>query len=418
MKSSHFAGVLLRTAAFALLGALVLLSFGGCFVTDFLFERPGVTTSSGDNTASPDSETEYAPSDTNTVPTGEISSGETTSEIVIIPYTTGPETTADPEAPLYPDYLTGLSFTTDYSKVRPAAIVIDNLSTAVPQNGLERADILIECQVEGGITRLVLITNKYSSNEVYGPIRSTRDYIVSLSQAFGALMVGGGFSPSAGQMIAENSFDYIDGVHDKYALSGFFRDITRYYATGYEHSLMITGQGIKALAGINNFAVGGNYTEPVFNFGSEPSATTYQPVVAEHIVVNYSDVQKVQFVYSRSGNVYYRYQLGNRPHLDADSGEQLNFDSVLVLFADHQKIIGDDAGRISVGTVGTGTGYYASGGFASPILWSRETDVSPLAITYADGSPVTFTPGRTMISIFPAEYKDNVSRFNINQISQ
>ncbi len=407
-------GIAFLPAALALT-ILVALSFSGCFVTDFFFEGSGTTAATGDVTTVPQADTEQG----NTVNTGtdESTVPEQTTGIDIIPYTTEPATTSSEPVATFPDPLTGLSYETDYSLIRPAAIVIDNLSVAAPQNGLARADIMIECLAEGGITRLILITNKYSSNEVYGPIRSTRDYMVSLSQAFGALMVGGGFSPSAGQLITDNAFNYIDGVHDKYALSGFFRDISRYNSTGYEHSLMITGQGIKALAGINNFAVTGSFSESPFRFASEATLPVKDAVESEHIVLNYSEFQKVQLVYSRSQGVYYRYQFGTRPHIDADTGEQINFANLLVLFSDHVKIAGDDAGRLNVGTVGTGTGWFATGGAASPIVWERETLTSPIKITYADGTEAVLSPGKTMISLFPAEYKDTTTRFNINLVS-
>ncbi len=401
-----------RVSAAVVALIILIAAFTGCALTDLLFERGEQTTGTSPGSSSPDSETDQITAGQGTGT--EAQSASETSEIVIIPYTTATE--AEPEV-LYPDNLTGLSYAVDYTKKRPVSIVIDNLSTATPQTGISRADILIECLAEGGITRLILITNKYQSNEVYGPVRSTRDYMVSLSRSFGTLMVGGGFSPTGEQMIVENTLDYIDGVHDKYALSGFFRDPSRYKASGYEHSLMITGQGIIALAGINNYAVSGSFEEPAFKFASEPVKPVYNATAAEHIVLSYSEFQKVQMVYSRSENVYYRYQFGTRPHLDAETGEQLRFENVLVLFAQHTSIPGDDAGRISVGVTGSGTGYYAACGQASEIVWSRVDDSSPLVIKYPSGAEVTFCPGKTMISVFPEEYKEVRSRFNINLVS-
>jgi len=406
------AKLLIRLTAIAAALIIMLAAFAGCALTDFLFGQGDQTTGTSSGDSSPSSDTDPVPD----VPgTGaDVSSSAETSEIVIIPYTTVTEPV--PEI-LYPDNLTGMSYPVDYTKKRPVSIVIDNLSTATPQTGISRADILIECLAEGGITRLLLITNKYQSNEVYGPVRSTRDYIVSLSQAFGTLMVGGGFSPTGEQMIVESTLDYIDGVHDKYALSGFYRDPARYKASGYEHSLMITGQGIIALAGINNYAVSGSFSRSAFKFASEPVKPLYNTTVSEHIVLAYSEFQKVQMVYSRTEGVYYRYQFGTRPHLDAETGEQLRFENVLVLFAPHASIPGDDAGRISVGVTGTGTGYYAAGGMASEIVWSRADDSSPLVIKYPSGAEVTFCPGKTMISVFPEEYNEVRSRFNINLVS-
>jgi hypothetical protein len=55
----------------------------------------------------------------------------------------------------------------------PLAVKIDNVSEALPQSGVNRADVVVEELVEGGLTRLMAI---YQCNDakVVGPIRSLR----------------------------------------------------------------------------------------------------------------------------------------------------------------------------------------------------------------------------------------------------
>ena len=56
---------------------------------------------------------------------------------------------------------------------RPAAVVkIDNGKAAVPQTGLDRADIVYEQEVEGGLTRLAAVF--HSRPAIAGPVRSGR----------------------------------------------------------------------------------------------------------------------------------------------------------------------------------------------------------------------------------------------------
>jgi hypothetical protein len=74
--------------------------------------------------------------------------------------------------PTYP--LTGLPVTSATRAARPAlSVKIDNISFALPQAGLNRADIVTEALVEGGLTRL-LATFQSHNAPLIGPIRSAR----------------------------------------------------------------------------------------------------------------------------------------------------------------------------------------------------------------------------------------------------
>ena len=383
----------------AVLAALTLISLlSGCSVFNYIIGRE--TTEAGTTAAEPDVTSEADPSG-DTTGTGQDTGTEP-------PVTLPPDTTAGfisvtdpPVIKYYPDPLTGLQVDFDASKVRPVAIAVDNISAASPQSGISRAAIVIECMVENGISRLILITNRYESNEVWGPVRSVRDYMVSLSAAFGTLLVGAGYSPTGYTSIVENSVDYIDGVHDRYALSGFFRDPARYEKSGYEHSLMITGQGIRALAAHNNYTLAANVSQ-AFKFSSSAAIPGAD---ATHAVLSYSSYQQVQLIYSRKENVYYRYQYGTKAHIDAETGEQLSFSNVFILFAEQGLIEGDTEGRISVGVTGTGDGYYLTGAKYIPITWTRSGFSSAFSFTSGSGS-FSVAPGKTFITIVDSRLKD------------
>ena len=51
--------------------------------------------------------------------------------------------------------LTGLPIEEDWVQKRPAAIMLNNLREALPQQGLSQADIIYEVPDEGGITRMM-----------------------------------------------------------------------------------------------------------------------------------------------------------------------------------------------------------------------------------------------------------------------
>lgn len=321
----------------------------------------------------------------------------------------GDETTAAPQPGVtYTDPLTGLESEADLRRVLPVSIVLDNLSAAAPQAGISRADILIEVLVEGGITRLIMITNEYGGSEVYGPVRSTRHYAVSLAQAFGTLMVGAGGSPLGYTMIKSLDVPYLDGVNDRYSGVGFYRDPARLEKAGTAHSLMTSGERILKLAARHNWSTSSQGTvRPVFNFMDADSKFAGSGD-ATHVCIPYSNSQYVQMIYSRTSNTYYRYQLGDRAHLDSENGEQLNFTNVFILFADTAAIADDTEGRIDVTTTGEGSGYYISGGRYVPIKWSRIGDTSPFVFTDESGAVLQVTPGKSFISVAPSSIKGKI----------
>ena len=221
-------------------------------------------------------------------------------------------------------------------------------------------------------------------------------------------MVGAGGSPQGYDKIAQLGLNYIDGVNDRYALQGFYRDVERYKNDGYEHSLMITGKGIAKLADVNSYSLNGN-NKNAFNFIDEGKSMYLSGGAATHVILKYSLYQQVQLVYSASSGTYYRYQHGDVPHLDAENGEQLNFRNVLILFADTRNIEGDTEGRLNVTVTGSGDGYYVSDGRYVPIRWSRANDTAELVISGMGGERLTINRGKTFISVVNSSLKGTPS---------
>ena len=141
MKSKKIRNTL--RLAVALLLAVVMMTSAGCSSGFF---SGGVTTPQ-DGTSSPDVTTK-APIEDTTAPNAD----ETTDpigEITTLP----PEDTTSPgpdvPPPTYIDPLTGLEGLKNVTNVRPIAIFYDNVSSAAPQSGIAKADVLIEVMVEG-----------------------------------------------------------------------------------------------------------------------------------------------------------------------------------------------------------------------------------------------------------------------------
>ena len=91
------------------------------------------------------------------------------------------EKAALPEGKMY-SYLTGEVVDEAVGSQRPYAIMINNIQEAIPQSGISQAEIMYECLVESGITRLMCEFQDIENLNKVGSIRSARHYYMDLAQ--------------------------------------------------------------------------------------------------------------------------------------------------------------------------------------------------------------------------------------------
>ena len=109
--------------------------------------------------------------------------------------------------------LTGLPSDEDLSSKRPVAIMINNLRASLPQVGISNADILYECLVEGGTTRLMAVVMNYEELGVIGSVRSSREYYLDFAANHDAIYVHAGGSTEAYSQIRSRGVNNLDGVN-------------------------------------------------------------------------------------------------------------------------------------------------------------------------------------------------------------
>lgn len=295
-----------------------------------------------------------------------------------------------PSGPVLPTYynpLTGLASLTDMSLARPVAICIGNTDEALPQYGLGQADILIEAPVEGGITRLVMVTNSYSSLAQIGSVRATRSYLLSVSDAFGAVSVYAGTS-DIGASTAYPAYDTLDYITQN--LSTVFYRNTSLFAP---HNLFTSGT--RLLGAMENF----EKTPGRVPYSFVPYGNTAKPSGgrASGVTIPFSGRQVSQFIYNEEENVYLRLQNAT-PHIDAESGEQISFTNLLLLICEsstYNKVTGTE---LDLNVTDGGRGYYVSGGTYTEIVWSRG-ESGELCFTDASGAPLAVNRGKTYVGL-------------------
>lgn len=303
--------------------------------------------------------------------------------------------------------LTGEPVDEDISAPRPYCVMINNHSSARPCKGLSKASIVYEALVEGSITRMMAVFNDISTVDV-GYIRSARPYYISLAQSYDAIYVHCGGSTQARSDIREYGIADIDATYG-HAGSAWVRDPDRVGKVSYEHTLYAKGDQIAA------------YAEKTFRQEHESSFdTTYGLNFADDAVNQCSkdSTDFTVFYYGKQGgsntstefkynserkayNPYIKgveYTDGNSTHID--------FANVIILNVATKTV--DGKGHQEMNLVGTGNGFFCTGGKYVEIKWSRANRSDNFHYTLADGTPLNLSAGKTFISIAPLDSTDGV----------
>ena len=297
------------------------------------------------------------------------------------------------------NYLNGTTTTAEERDRRPVAIMMNNIKESLPQVGICDGDIYYECAAEGGITRIMMVVADWEKLGTVGSIRSSRDYFVDFLANHDAIYVHAGGSPLAYAKINYREINNLDGVNG-YSGSTFWRDSERMKTMAYEHTLMTSGEGIKAGVDYMKYRTELDPNQvPLFKFYSENVDNKIGGSPATHVHMQSTSYQTVDFVYNEETGEYLRYQYNGKAHVDGKTGEQLSVKNLLILFTEITVIPGDEAGRLEVVTVGSGQGYYITNGERKVVNWSRDGKTSTMHIEYKNGEELILNSGKTFICV-------------------
>ena len=307
----------------------------------------------------------------------------------------------------YINPLTGLPADQNTYYKRPVAIMLNNIKKANPQIGTSNADVIYECMVEGGITRLMMLVTNYENLDVIGSVRSSREYYLDFAQNHDAIYIHAGGSTQAYKEIYQRSINNICGVNGGAVTAYFYRDPERRATMGLEHSLMTTGEMITKAIQYKKYRTDKyeGFDSP-FDFVSCDGGenTLEQGGEARHVIITYTSSHYPQYIYNEKTNTYARYQFKGEAHIDGATGETLTFTNVLVIACTHTNT-NDSYNHIDVDTVGSGDGYYIYGGKYIKIKWSKADEDTPIQLFNEDGTPLQMNCGKTFVNIVsPAVY--------------
>ena len=230
-----------------------------------------------------------------------------------------------------------------------------------------------------------------------GSVRSARDYYVSLAMGHDALYLHAGGSPGAYAAIKNWGAAAFDCVNGPYEGTLFWRDKERRRSMGMEHSVLTSGQTISELMPTYSYRLEHKegYQYPAAFLAEGEKA---QGAPGNRVSVEFSNYKTGVFTYQPETESYLVEEYG-APYLDGNTGEQVAVKNVLVLLTDVSCLQGDDAGRLSVRTTGTGTGQLFCDGTVQDITWFKAKHGAPMTYCDQSGQPLKLGVGPTYVNL-------------------
>jgi hypothetical protein len=261
------------------------------------------------------------------------------------------------------------------------SVKIDNNPRALPQDGLEDADVVFSELVEGGATRFIALLHSRDPGEI-GPVRSGREVDVELMPAFASVFA---FSGAANEVNAALRATGMVLASDDGGSIGFLRRSRP--GVPREHTLYAD-------------------VPTLWGLGSDlPEAVRPWPI-DDAEVDGGSSVDGMELTYSREtsvtwdwdGEQFVRSQYGE-PHI-VESGERIGAANVVVpRVAVRPGPRG--GGTLAIDIVGEGDASIFRAGQVYDARW-RKTDIdSQIEWLTPAGEPFPLAPGRTWIELVP-----------------
>ena len=296
---------------------------------------------------------------------------------------------------------------------RPIAFMIDNNINAMPQAGLEQADLIYEIIVEGGETRLMMVMKNQNLKKI-GPIRSSRHYFIDYAMENDAIYIHYGHSPQAGSDFTKFGIDHIEGVYD--SGNNFWRDTTRYAP----HNAVISTTNLEKVLKSKGFRRT-TTKENVLNYVAEEveledkkevvktndANTTSEPVekvtnLANSITIPYSAYNTVKYTYNKDTKTYTRYSRDN-VQKDWNTNKAIQVKNIIITKCENSTI--DSYGRQTIDNVKTLDGYYITNGKYIPIKCEKTSRTGQTKYKDLKGNEIEVNDGKTFIQICPINSK-------------
>ncbi|MFY9588056.1 MAG: DUF3048 domain-containing protein [Actinomycetota bacterium] len=307
--------------------------------------------------------------------------------------------------------LTGLRTTAAILKRPALAIKIDNHSDARPQVNLDRADIVYEEPVEGGITRFIAVFHSRDADKI-GPVRSARltdlDVLAQFNRPLLAFSGAATYVLRAVRVAVRNKL-IISMPHG--AFGGLYRrDNSRWVAP---HNLFTSTGGLWRAARSRRpgpapklFTFGALVPPPPLPVAASSATPSPTPIprafpAGRRVIVPFGGAYTADWRYAGRYRKYLRWT-GGRSHRLV-GGRQISASNVVIMIVrtSSKNRAAARKGTPQLGLVGSGPVVLYRNGVRVTGRWSRANLRSPTRFTDGFGRPMIFAPGNTWFELVP-----------------
>lgn len=282
----------------------------------------------------------------------------------------------------------------------PLAVMIDNLPTgARPQIGLDRADLVYEMLVEGGITRFLAVYYRRDADRIE-PVRSVRTPYVYLAAELDAVLGHVGAAEADGETDARYLLNYWGVRHLEEGLNpgAFWRD--RYRAA--PNNAVTSTRQLRAEAEAYGWTGPGRTALWLFKDDFAPGNQNGGPV--GHVAFAFAGQFPPQYAFAvdwywdSATNSYQRWMAG-RPHADGLTGETLTAKNVIIQF-DDARVAGRE-GYVLYSSAGEGAAFIFMDGQIIEVVWTKPGIEERTRYWNTNGEEILFNRGTTWVAVLP-----------------
>ncbi|WAB80363.1 DUF3048 domain-containing protein [Microcella daejeonensis] len=268
------------------------------------------------------------------------------------------------------------------------AAKIDNHPRARPQVGLDRADIVFEELVEGGLTRYVGVWHSDVPAEI-GPIRSIRPMDPDIISPLGGIVAySGGQQRFVDLMRATRVYNAIHGQADT--------DAVMYRGSNAPAPHNVIVRAPELLAQHADIAPPAQQFAFAADAASATAAKDGQPITS--MAMTFGSLGSPSWAWDAASGTWLRSMTGGAPDTAA-SGARLSAVNIVVMRVPVQVI--QDIPTTQM--IGGGEAWVSSGGKIVPATWSKPDQNTPPRLVDAQGAAVRLAPGATWVELVPTD---------------
>jgi hypothetical protein len=271
---------------------------------------------------------------------------------------------------------------------RPAvALKIENSREARPQSGLEKADVVYEEVVEGGITRFMALYHCGQSTKA-GPVRSARFDDAKIALPFTRVLAYSGSNAIVEKELNKRSMVSLTELN---AGNAFFRVPT---GSADIHSLYANTEKIRSQAPKKADAPG----DGVFEFGELREGASS----ARKVTINFNSSNTIEYRWGKGA--WWRFEAGEK--FVSASGGQISVPNLLLqqVDVDNSKKIIDPAGNPSpdIDLTGKGKALLFRDGHVTKGVWKVKKEGEAPTFETRSGKSFSFAEGPIWVELVPS----------------